>query len=67
MDGTVDNLVFLVDWNMLTAAQQEKCLAYISENTKASTAAIRREVEKNGHFPIREKFVIESYSLRKFY
>ena len=63
-EGTV--LVFLIDYERLTAHQQENCIAYLAEQFNVSEAAVQEEIESNGHFPMRKCYIIESYDLRYF-
>ena len=61
-DGS--ELVFLIDWDRLTDAQQEQCIEYLTEKFDASPAEIKAYIAAMGYFPIRHKFVIESYDMR---
>lgn len=68
LGGAGDNeRVFLVDWKQLTAKQQSQIIEYMSEKFSDTPAHIRVKIEQMGHFPIRSKYVIESYSMRYFY
>ena len=59
-------LVFLVDWQSLSDNQQSLALQYMSEKFGAPQEVIRKDIEADGYFPIRQKWVIESYELRSF-
>ena len=56
--------VFLVDWASLTEAQQFLVLEYMAEKFGASEQVIREDLEIWTFFPIRTKWVIESYDMR---
>ena len=59
-------LVFLVAWQALTIDQQGLVLAYMTEKFGAPEGEILDRIESDGHFPIRHKYVIESYDMRHF-
>ena len=56
--------VFLVDWASLTAAQQCLVLAYMAQKFGAPEHVIRADLQERTFFPIRTKWVIESYAMR---
>ena len=56
--------VFLVDWASLTEAQQFLVLEYMAQKFRESEHVIRDNLEKHTNFPIRTKWVIESYDMR---
>lgn len=57
--------VFLVDWNALSEQQQDLVIEFMtSAFADGVPDIIRSDISKNGHFPIRCKYVIESYDLR---
>lgn len=60
-------LAFKVDWHRLTDRQQQLCLDYMSAKfNEPNQQRIRSDIEKDGFFPIRHQFVIESYDMRMF-
>lgn len=61
-----EDLVFLVDWNALSEKQQSLVLAYMHRKFGVDPRYIRKDIEADGYFPIRQKWVIESYDLRSF-
>ena len=63
-DDTDYQRVFLVDWASLTEAQQFLVLEYMAEKFGASEQVIREDLEIWTFFPIRTKWVIESYDMR---
>jgi len=63
-DATDEHRVFLVDWASLTEAQQFLVLEYMSQKFGASEQVIRADLQKRTFFPIRTKWVIESYDMR---
>ena len=56
--------VFLVDWASLSEAQQFLVLDYMSEKRGGNRKRIRDELQQHTNFPIRVKWVIESYDMR---
>lgn len=61
------NRVFLVDWTKLTEEQQDKVIEYMMDKFgEGIPDQIRKAIAANGHFPLRDKYVIEAYSIRNF-
>ena len=58
--------VFLVDWASLTEAQQFLVLEYMAQKFGEPEQVIRADLQKRTFFPIRAKWVIESYDMRHF-
>jgi len=57
--------VFLVDWNALTEEQQDAVIHYMMDKfDEGIPDQIRMEISDKGHFPIRDKYIIESYDMR---
>ena len=63
-DNTDYQRVFLVDWASLTEAQQFLVLEYMSQKFGEPQHVIRADLETWTFFPIRTKWVIESYDMR---
>ena len=63
-DDTNYQRVFLVDWASLTETQQFLVLEYMAQKFGASEQVIRNDLEDWTFFPIRTKWVIESYDMR---
>ena len=63
-DATDYQRVFLVDWASLTEAQQFLVLEYMGQKFGESEHVIRNDLENRMFFPIRTKWVIESYDMR---
>ena len=63
-DATDYQRVFLVDWASLTEAQQFLVLKYMRQKFRESEHVIRNDLENWTFFPIRTKWVIESYDMR---
>lgn len=61
-------LVFLVDWEQLSAEQQTLVLDYLSKKfpKAGSPSDIESRLEADGYLPIQHKYVIESYDMRHF-
>ena len=58
-------LVFFVDWNALTAEQQDAAIHYMMDKFgEGIPDQIRMAISDKGHFPIRSKYIIESYDMR---
>ena len=64
LEGEGEQLIFLIPLNALTAEQREAIFAYVVKKFGCTKEDARREIEGNGHFPIRKNFVIESYDMR---
>lgn len=64
LEGEGEQLIFLIPLGALTAEQQEAIFAYVVNKFGCTAAEARREIEGNGHFPVRKDFVIESYDMR---
>ena len=62
-DDTDYQRVFLVDWASLTEAQQFLVLEYMGQKFGESEQVIRNDLETRTFFPIRTKWVIESYDM----
>lgn len=61
----ISSLVFLVDWEALSASQQDQVIDYmVSKFDDSIPDQIRRAISGAGHFPIQWKYVIESYDMR---
>ena len=65
-DDTDYQRVFLVDWASLTEAQQFLVLEYMGQKFGESEHVIRNDLQERTFFPIRAKWVIESYDMRHF-
>ena len=63
-DDTDYQRVFLVDWASLTEAQQCLVLEYMSQKFGEPEHVIRADLQDWTFFPIRTKWVIESYDMR---
>ena len=63
-DDTDYQRVFLVDWASLTEAQQFLVLEYMGQKFGESEHVIRADLQERTFFPIRVKWVIESYDMR---
>lgn len=60
-------LVFLVDWNALTAEQQDAVIYYMMDKFgEGIPDQIRMAISDKGCFPISWKYVIESYDMHHF-
>ena len=64
LEGEGEQLIFLIPLDALTPEQREGIFTYIVKKFGCTKADARREVENNGHFPIRKNLVIESYDMR---
>ena len=56
-----EHLIFLIPLSELTPEQQDGIFEYVVEKFGCTKEEARTEIESNGHFPIRQTFVIESY------
>jgi hypothetical protein len=65
-DATDYQRVFLVDWASLTEAQQFLVLEYMAQKFGEPEQVIRADLQERTFFPIRAKWVIESYDMRHF-
>ena len=63
-DDTDYQRVFLVDWASITEAQQFLVLEYMAQKFGESEHVIRNDLEERTFFPIRTKWIIESYDMR---
>ena len=62
-----EQLVFLADWERLSAEQQTLVLTYLSGKfPDVQSSEIRNQFEADGYVPIQHKYVIESYDMRHF-
>ena len=63
--GELD-IVFYVDWESLSEDQKSLGLEYMSKKFGAPQEVIHKDIEADTHFPIRKKWIIESYDMWMF-
>ena len=59
--------VFMVEWRELSHLQKDLVVEYMAlKFDDVPTDVIRGQLDTDGQFPIRAKFVVESYDIRFF-
>ena len=59
--------VFMVEWRELSHLQKDLVVEYMSlKLDDVPSDVIRDQLDADGQFPIRAKFIVESYDMRAF-